>query len=363
MAPSNALFLVMHNHDNPCMLFHNCECAWESMSKDNYLTKQRLAWIDIAKGIGIILVVYGHVARGLLSSGIISGPRWEILDSVIYTFHMPIFFFLAGLFVIPTRCRHGGAGMVLNKTETLLYPYFIWSLAQGFIEVILSKYTNGDTTVSDVLSLAWSPRAQFWFLYVLFAFFLLSSIIYFRSDLIWRSLIFASSAVMYIKFSHSDIELLAKASQNISFFTLGALLVNLKIEFHRNSFIALALSFILFSFLQIKFHYSFGMRSGDYGVFAWFVAASGIALIVMTAAFLASKNLFWLELVGKYSMHIYLMHIILGSGARVFISRVLNVDNVALHLTAGVFSGIFGSMAAYILTKKYSWPLFKYRRA
>lgn len=39
-------------------------------------------WIDIAKGIGIILVVIGHT---------IGSQR---VNDIIYTFHMPLFFIL-----------------------------------------------------------------------------------------------------------------------------------------------------------------------------------------------------------------------------------------------------------------------------
>lgn len=44
-------------------------------------------WVDIAKGIGIILVVMGHA----------NCP--EIPHGIIYSFHMPLFFFLSGLFI------------------------------------------------------------------------------------------------------------------------------------------------------------------------------------------------------------------------------------------------------------------------
>lgn len=47
--------------------------------------KNRISYIDIAKGIGIFLVIWGHI--------ILNGPAYNI----IYAFHMPLFFFLSGL--------------------------------------------------------------------------------------------------------------------------------------------------------------------------------------------------------------------------------------------------------------------------
>lgn len=48
------------------------------------LMKKCEPWIDVLKGIGIILVVIGHIS---LDNGM---SNW------IYTFHMPMFFALSG---------------------------------------------------------------------------------------------------------------------------------------------------------------------------------------------------------------------------------------------------------------------------
>ena len=49
--------------------------------------KERIHWIDIAKGIAIMLVVIGHVPDAF------DAPFYRV---AIYTFHMPLFFFLSG---------------------------------------------------------------------------------------------------------------------------------------------------------------------------------------------------------------------------------------------------------------------------
>ncbi|CAM7683340.1 acyltransferase [Klebsiella pneumoniae] len=44
----------------------------------------RNEWVDYAKGFGIVLVVYGHISRGLYNSGIISDTKWfHFIDSLI----------------------------------------------------------------------------------------------------------------------------------------------------------------------------------------------------------------------------------------------------------------------------------------
>lgn len=62
----------------------------------------RLSWPDVAKGIGIVLMYYGHVLACLpaIEAERGAGPGLEEMR-FIYAFHMPLFFLLAGLFFRP----------------------------------------------------------------------------------------------------------------------------------------------------------------------------------------------------------------------------------------------------------------------
>src|SRR5262247_1929309 len=53
-------------------------------------TSQRIEYIDIARGLGILLVVLAHNDFGYIS---------QYGYQVIYSFHMPLFFFLSGYFI------------------------------------------------------------------------------------------------------------------------------------------------------------------------------------------------------------------------------------------------------------------------
>ena len=64
--------------------------------------------IDILKGIGIILVVWGHATA--------------ILIKEICIFHMPLFFFLAGM------CYHPKQGFIQSRAKRLLIPFGEYSL-------------------------------------------------------------------------------------------------------------------------------------------------------------------------------------------------------------------------------------------
>ena len=76
------------------------------------MTKQRLLYIDIAKGIGILLVALAH--------NDLAGYA-PLLYHWIYSFHMPLFFFLSGLFFKP---EIGFIDLLRRRFDSLLKPYF-----------------------------------------------------------------------------------------------------------------------------------------------------------------------------------------------------------------------------------------------
>jgi fucose 4-O-acetylase-like acetyltransferase len=82
----------------------------------NASATNRILTLDIAKGIGILLVVLGH--NPVFREGAHS------LYEAIYLFHMPLFFFLSGV-----TFRPGSPGDVGRKrARALLVPYFVMGL-------------------------------------------------------------------------------------------------------------------------------------------------------------------------------------------------------------------------------------------
>ena len=84
----------------------------------------RLEWIDAAKGIGILLMIYGHV----LQKGF-RAPGAAVLDQlrIMHSFNMPMFFLASGFFY-----RARPAGEVLPRLRDLfrrrLTPVLFFSL-------------------------------------------------------------------------------------------------------------------------------------------------------------------------------------------------------------------------------------------
>ena len=57
------------------------------------MREQRIEWLDWLKGMGIMLVIIGHSFRDEMR--VVSSVA-DFIYSLIYVFHMPLFFAIAG---------------------------------------------------------------------------------------------------------------------------------------------------------------------------------------------------------------------------------------------------------------------------
>lgn len=125
----------------------------------------RKTYIDIARGIGIILLVLGHIVTGN-----------TYLFNWIYSFHMPLFFFLSGM-VANEKKLNNFPDYVKRKAKSRILPYFV-IVALGFlICMIIPSYRAdvfADGWYSQITHILWYCRpvylyiGQVWFLVALF---------------------------------------------------------------------------------------------------------------------------------------------------------------------------------------------------
>ncbi|WOD10218.1 acyltransferase [Pseudomonas sp. NyZ704] len=307
--------------------------------------------MDYAKALGIILVVYGHVARGLYNAEIDLPQRfYELTDSIIYTFHMPLFFVLAGLFFSQSLRKQGGSRLVLSKVDTIVYPFILWSILQGSIEAVLSSYTNGDVTFAQVFSLLWSPRAQFWFLYALFLAFVLAALLYSLLSAKITLPIFLLAAAAYVfQMSLPGTAMVQFLANNFVYFVLGILFnqyLSIRPFGHAGMLLGMTALFVL---AQYGFHISLGLQYENKGFASLALALVSIAWVFSLCAWAARAPSKLIIFIGTSSMAIYLMHILAGSGVRILLGRVLGIDDFLVHLVVGCLVGLFAPLAALVM--------------
>ena len=93
------------------------------------MTAKRISYIDMAKGMGIILVVAGHT--GFLSETVLT---W------VMSFHMPLFFILSGMLLSHTHAdRQNMSTFLKKKARGILIPYFSFSALSILFSAILDN--------------------------------------------------------------------------------------------------------------------------------------------------------------------------------------------------------------------------------
>jgi fucose 4-O-acetylase-like acetyltransferase len=110
--------------------------------------------MDIAKGIGILVIVYAH------SWFVASSP--DVLYPLLASFVLPLFFFLSGVFFKPEQAF---VEMAVRKADGLLKPFFFTMLTYVIVRSIL----RGQPLLPDIGGVLYAsvntiPWQALWFL-------------------------------------------------------------------------------------------------------------------------------------------------------------------------------------------------------
>jgi len=302
----------------------------------------RLKWIDAARGFGIILVVYAHAARGLVLAKMLPSTGWPIdVDTVVYAFHMPLFFILAGL-NIERGVARGRRDFILNKLQTVVWPYFLWSIVHGSLKIAGAGYTNNPLTPSDLFAIPIVPIEQFWFLYVLFLCQLAIAIVLPRRWLLLALTLLA--VVLWCSIPNGSI--FFRALHFLPYVVLGIFAASWLawIAVRPAAQIAVAiLAWVAFAALILPV----GPPAQDaLTIYALAVLGSvgTIATVMVLGA--TGRSLPWLEILGRLSMPIFLTHTIFSAGARVALQMAGFADPIAA-LALVTVAGLFLPVIAY----------------
>ena len=88
----------------------------------------RVNYIDLAKGLGMLTIIWGHIHSGLS-------------NTIVYAFHIPLFFFLSGLVFSPGRYDNFGV-FLKRRWKGLLFPYLIFSFVTWLVWAAYSYATH-----------------------------------------------------------------------------------------------------------------------------------------------------------------------------------------------------------------------------
>lgn len=320
-------------------------------------TKTRDLSMDVAKGVGIILVVIGHAWRGLNTAGLIGDEGlYQLIDRVIYNFHMPLFFILSGMTFQTWALKRPVGEAAISRVTRLLWPLALWTYLFAAARLAAGDAANAQLEGWHNLAF-WPlpPRDHFWFLWALFLQHLavLALIRFVTGPLsapVWAALaavvLFASSFLPFGlhewthgAFTYASAFLAGLALGGITWRPQGGL-----------AFVVAALGFVGLQVLSFHMPHVLATRQ-----------LLGIALSLLA---LAMIHVLWgtrrtsdarlLAALGLFSMGIYLAHTIFSAGTRAVLGRF--TQDLSLHMIAGTLAGIIGPLILYAIIRRIGRP-------
>lgn len=300
-------------------------------------------WPDLAKGLGIVLVVTGHAWRGIAEAGLMpQDALFHAVDDAIYAFHMPLFFFLSGWFFPQLLRREGPADLLGRIGWRLFYPLCLWTYGFIAVKALAGSAANAPVAWSEMLRLPVPGYQHLWFLWALIVIQLVAVAV---RPLAVRAMapvmagMLALACLLYLGDLLPPSGIFNGAERSAPFFFLGALLgLGRGVPASGRAALIAGAAFVAADGLAIWRGDALG-RPGH--LLSGAVALLAVLVLlrrwegVGTAARLARG----LALLGQASFSIYLMHTIFSGGLRVVLMR-LGIENVPVHLLLGVGIGL-----------------------
>ena len=128
----------------------------------HYFNKERNIYVDVIKGIAIILVVIGHCIQFgsgracLESEDFFNDPLFKF----IYSFHMPLFMLVSG-YLFANTIKRDTNEIIKRKAGTILLPLISWHTVALFINLLLGQNYTLSILFLSYFHALWFLRALF----------------------------------------------------------------------------------------------------------------------------------------------------------------------------------------------------------
>lgn len=318
-------------------------------------TTPRETWIDIAKGVAIILVALFHSI--IFPAEIhLAGP-WETPATLLDTFRMPLFFFTAGMFAQKAISRDFST-LFWSRIARLVWLFLlwctIWFAAFQFIPLV-GEGQSAPSVSSLLLSLVW-PNESTWFIYGLAIYFALAWLIK-RLPLVAQLAIALVIVELFgTKLIDSPNGALDKMGMYFLYFLLATKVSGrVRAWAPRVTWKFTVLAFALYGLTAVtsaKFDFlTFPIVRVVVSILA---IAAGCSLAVLLSRLPAFD---WLRRLGQNTLQVYLVHfypILIGVAVLAPFSRILSplAPIVPLVFTA---AAILVSLGVHRLTRRITW--------
>lgn len=274
---------------------------------------ERESWMDIAKGIAIVLVAFHHSLQFLVAYEW-SGERLVMVNRVFETLRMPLFFTVSGMLAANSIRTLDIGSLFRRKLLLLIWLYFFWCCVRSlWFGVVHWPFGNLDPLHTLLMS-PLVPWSGLWYLYALVLYMVFAWLM--RSLPVAVQLGFAallslgfSSGVLQI----SDSYVWRSIGTYFVFFLLGAVCRELIDAYVRRQTTILVVGLTTsFCVLGFSLNYLPGPPRIILRFLVSFLAvAAGVSLAVYFSRFILTSG--WLGELGKRTLPIYVAHVLVLS--------------------------------------------------
>ncbi len=316
-----------------------------------------MRWVDFAKGLTIIFVVYRHSLVGLNRSGYTVPQGLYMIQEFVLNFRMPVFFILSGIFISKALIKRSTSTVLKNKAFTLLYPYLLWCLIFVTLQILLSEYTNSNRSINDYAYIVTQPRNldHMWYLLALFN---VSALYLLVNKLMpGRQMLHISFALVihFLTPLVADISLLSDVFYHYIFFCIGSVLSErlFRMQDEPTVYYLKRLLLLLPLFVAGQLVY-LSTKTSD-------ALTNGYLLVIILIACLffyflcrtlhQAGILSGLAYIGKYSLYIYILHLIIISAIRIVSGLIFDELNIYVLILTSLVLGVSLPVVFYNLTR------------
>ncbi len=332
-------------------------------------SKQRLDWVDTAKGMSILLVVMMHSAIGVGEvTNQVSYLHWIIAWAS--PFRMPEFFLISGLFlsqVIDRDWRRYADRRVVHY----LYFYALWAV----IHLLFKEAVGAGHPLTALTHILWAiiePYGVLWFIYMLAAFSAAAKLLHDARAPHWLALV--GAALLQLVHVQTGSYLIDQFVEHFVYFYAGyacAPFVFRLVAWAQQHVVQAVAGLAAWAVVETLLVFSPGYRVTPMTIHMGLSTAPGIHLALALAgsvalcvvAGLVSKLPFmdWLRWLGARSIVVYLAFTLPMAASRIILVR-LGVTNADLISTAVMASAVIGPLLLFWLIERTGRGRFLFER-
>jgi fucose 4-O-acetylase-like acetyltransferase len=327
------------------------------------LPRTRLSDLDRAKGLAILLVVFGHLVARQDPQGVV---WYEPLRIAVYLFHMPLFMYLSGYVTFLSGAARRPLSewprLARRRAERLLLPFVSFGVLIVAAKLIAAHFFAVDNVPASLAeglrTLVWdterSPATSVWYVFVLFTYCLATPL--FLALPRGRAVLVAVAAALFVAPLPPTLYL-DRIGTYMIFFVAGGLAADTGIRW-RNFIDALwlpALALLVAVVLPVALGWvQFEWQEGAQGFpYKWALLLAGLLSLpavhglVRHGAFARSSGLVCL---GRYVFVIYLLNTIFIGIAKALLLEFTTWDGT--HFLPFALALMMAGTLGPILTKR-----------